>query len=161
LQAFAGQYPGKFVALSFVHTKEISDLPGAHPETAPGNVGVLADVTAQFSHKTLAEPHDLIIRFSFGFKIRPALGPAHGHGCQGVFKNLLEGQKFKDAVIDRRMKPQSPLKRPDSAVHFYAKAAIYVHAPLVVHPGHPERDRAFRFRDSLQDPQLAIFRVAL
>ncbi len=57
-------------------------------------VGLRAYITEQLSHKALAKPHNLIIAFTLGIKVRAAFAAAHRQSCKRILKHLLETEEF-------------------------------------------------------------------
>src|SRR5690606_14466063 len=83
--SFSGQYSGKLVAEFFVLSKHITYFTSAHADISRRNVSVSTNVTLQFSHESLAETHDFIVRFSFRIKVRSAFSTAHRQCGQAIF----------------------------------------------------------------------------
>jgi len=61
-------------------------------------------VAEEFAHETLAKAHYLVLRFTFGIKIRSSFAAAHGQSDQGIFENLLEGEKLDNTKVNRWVK---------------------------------------------------------
>src|SRR5208337_103757 len=55
VQPFAGEHAGEFIPDALVLAEQETDLTSAHADIAGGNVGVRANVAAQFGHEALAE----------------------------------------------------------------------------------------------------------
>ena len=94
------QLGGRVVAMSD------ADVPGGH-------VGVRADVTLQFRHEGLAEPHDLAVALALGVEVAAALAAAHGQGGEGVLEDLLKAQEFDDGQVDGGVKARPHRKGPE------------------------------------------------
>ena len=159
-QAFAGQYARLVtVGNAFVLAEHVADFAAAHADVAGRNVGVLAQVAIQFGHEALAETHDFVIGFAFGIEIGTAFAAADRQAGQRVFEDLLETEKLDDSQINGRMEAQAAFVGPQRAVELNAEAAVDLYLALVVLPGYPEDDLAFRFTDSFDDSALEIFGV--
>ena len=102
-------------------------------------------MAVKFGHKRLTKPHYFYIRFSYGVEVGAAFCSAHRQTRQTVFESLLESEKFKNTLVDRRMKTQPALVRSDSVVELYAVSAVYVIIALRVFPYHSERNNSVRF----------------
>ena len=113
----------------------------------------------QFGHEALAEPHHFVVALALGIEIRTALAAAHHQSRQRVLENLLEGQELQDAEIDRRMKAQAALIRPDGAVHLDAVTAVDPHGAEIVEPRHAEQDDPFGFHDAFEQVCRLVFRM--
>jgi hypothetical protein len=118
-------------------------------------------VTKEFEHEALAETLHLGVGLALGIEIRPALATAHGQGGQGILENLLKGQKFEYAQIDRRMKTDSALVGTDGAVHLHPETPVDMHFALIVHPRHAEDDDPLRLDHALDNPCPAVLGIAL
>ncbi len=57
------------------------------------------------------------------------------------------------------MESQTSLIWSDCAVHPYPVSSVYLYLPLVIHPGNPEHNYPFGFRNSFQDSSLTILRI--
>src|ERR1019366_6506286 len=91
VQALAGQHPGKFIPDALVLAEHEADLASAYADVAGRNVGVRANVAAQFGHEALAEAHHFVVALALGIEIGAALAAAHGQRGQRVLEDLLEG----------------------------------------------------------------------
>ena len=161
VQALAGQHAGEFIAHALVLAEQEADLASAHADVAGGNVGVRADVAAEFGHEALAEAHDFVVALALGIEVGAALAAAHGQRGQRVLEDLLEGQELQDAEVDRGMEAQAALVGADGAVHLDAEAAIDLDVALVVKPGDAEHEDALGFGDALKNPRRDVFRMSL
>ena len=150
-KAFAGKYPGKFVPDFLVHPEKVSDFAGTYPDIAGRHVGIGADMPAQFGHESVAKAHHLIVRFAFRVEIGPPFAAAHGQRGEAVLENLLKGQEFEDAGINRRVEAQTALIRAYGRIHLDAVSAVYVNFPPVVYPGHAKGDKPLGLRHAKQD----------
>ena len=158
---FAGEHAGEFVPDALVLAEQEADLASAHADVAGGNVGVGADVAAEFGHEALAEAHDFVVALALGIEIRSALAAAHGQRRQRILEDLLEGEELQDAEVDRGMEAQAALVGADGAVHLDAEAAIDLDVPLIVKPGNAEHEDALGFHDPLKDLGRDVFRMSL
>src|SRR5208283_5709211 len=161
VQPLAGEHAGEFIPDAFVLAEQETDLASTHADIAGGNVGVRANVAAQFGHEALAEAHDFVVTLALGIEIRSALAAAHGQRGQRVLEDLLEGEELQDAEIDRGMETQAALVGADGAVHLNAEAAIDLDVALVVKPRHAEHKDALGFHNPLQDSGRDVFRMSL
>src|SRR5208283_5104069 len=161
VQPLAGEHASEFIPDALVLAEQETDLASTHADIAGGNVGVRANVAAQFGHEALAEAHDFVVTLALGIEIRSALAAAHGQRGQRVLEDLLEGEELQDAEIDRGMEAQAALVGADGAVHLDAEAAIDLDVALVVKPRHAEHKDALGFHNPLQDPGRNVFRMSL
>ena len=159
MQPFAGQYTVEFTADTLILTEQVADFASAHPDIACRHVDVRANQAVKLGHKALAECHDLAVGFALGIKVRAAFAAANRQAGQAVFKDLFKTQKFQNAQIDARMKPQAALIGPDGIIKLDAVAAVDPDFSAVVDPRHAETDRAVRLSNALQNPCLFICRV--
>ncbi len=87
----------------------------------------------------------------FGIEVGAALAAAHRQSREGILEDLLEGEEFENAEIDRGMKTQPAFVGPDRAVHFDAEPAVNADLAFVVLPRHAEHDDALRLDHALED----------
>ncbi len=80
IQALTGENTGKFITQFFIHAEQIANLPGTNTDVTCRHIGIRPDMTGQFSHKRLAETHDLPIRPPLGIKVRATLTTTHLQG---------------------------------------------------------------------------------
>ena len=113
------------------------------------------------SHKTLAEAHNLSVGLALWIEVAAAFAAADGQRSQRVFEDLLKAQELDNGQIHRGVQAQAALIGADSAVELHTVAAIYMHAALIVHPGHTELNRAFRLGNALQNCVFLNSRILL
>ena len=160
VRTLAGEHAG-LVAIgdALVLPEQIADFARADADVTGRHVGELADVAIQLGHEALAEAHHFTIRLALGVEVRAALGAADGHAGQRILEDLFEPQELDDAEVHRRMKAQAALVGPQRAVEVDAKAAIDLHRPLVVLPGHAEDELPLRLADTLDDLLFGVLRM--
>src|SRR5699024_6564424 len=117
---------------------------------AGGHVGVFADVAVELGHERLAKAHDLALRAPLGIEVRAALAAADGQPGERVLEHLLEAEELDHAQVDRRMKTQAALVRPERRVELDPETTVDLNLAAVVDPGHPEDDLAFGLADALE-----------
>ena len=89
--------------------KQIAYFPAAYSDIACRDIGVGTDMAEELAHETLAEAHDLGIRFASRIEIGSSLCSAHRKRCKGVFESLLESKEFHDGEIHARMETDTSL----------------------------------------------------
>ena len=147
LTTLAGQDAGELVGNSLVLPEQESDLAPTHADIARRHVRLRADVPAQFRHEGLTETHDLGVRTALGVKVGSALAAADRESGERVLEHLLKAEELQNPHVDAGVKSQSALERPDRAVELHAEAAIDLHAPGVILPGHA-KDNLFAVTDA-------------
>ena len=158
-QTLTGQDAGVLVADALVLAEQVADLTAAHVDVAGGNVGELADVTAQLGHEGLAEAHDFRVGLALRVEVGAALAAAHRQRGQGVLQDLLETEELDDALVDGRVEAQAALVRADGGIELHAVTTVDLHLAFVVGPGDAELHHALRFDDALEHTVLLVFRV--
>src|SRR5208283_4512008 len=161
VQPLAGEHAGEFIPDALVLAEQETDLATTHADIAGRNVGVRANVAAQFGHEALAEAHDFVVALALGIEIRSAFAAAHGQRGQRVLEDLLEGKELQDAEIDGGMEAQAAFVGADRAVHLNTETAIDLDIALVIKPRYAEHQDALGFHDALEDPRGNIFRMSL
>jgi hypothetical protein len=115
----------------------------------------------QLVHERLAEPHHFVVALALRIEVRASLAAPQGQRGQRVLEDLLEGEELQQAQVDGRMKTKPALVGTDGAVHLHPEAAVDPNLSLVVHPGNPEEHRPLRHDHALEDPGLAVLRLAV
>src|SRR5690606_15475030 len=92
---FACQYAGKIVPYPFVLAEQISDFAFSHADIAGRNIGVGTDMPIKFGHKTLAEPHDFIVRLVAGIEVRAAFASAQRKSGKAIFESLFKCEELQ------------------------------------------------------------------
>ena len=139
--------------------KHKTDLAATHSDVTSRNVSVGSNVTLEFGHEALAEPHHFVVTLPLGIKIRPAFSTAHGQRGKRVLEYLFECQELQDAQIHGSMEAQAALVRTNCAVHLDAKTAIHQDISLIIKPRHAEHDHTLRFHNPLQQTGRLVFRM--
>ena len=156
LDALAGEHADELVADALVLAEHEADLAAAHADVAGGDVGAVADVTAELGHEALAEAHDLAVALALGVEVGAALAAAHGQRGQRVLEGLLEGEELEQAEVHARVEAHAALVGADGAVHLDAVALVELELALVVDPGDAEQDDALGLGHALEDLGLAV-----
>ena len=159
--ALAGKDAAVLVLKALELAKHIADLPATHADISGGNVGKLADMTLQLSHKGLAEAHDLSVGLALGVKVGAALAAAHGQSGEAVLEYLLKAQELDNGQVHTGMEPQTALVGADGRVELHPVAPVHLDLATVVHPRHPEHHDALRLHQPLDDTVLLQLRAAL
>ena len=81
MKSLAGQHAHPFVPQFLIRAKHVTDFPRPGSYIPSGHVCILPNMLAQFAHERGAESANLVVRFAFGVKVRPALSAAHGESC--------------------------------------------------------------------------------
>ena len=157
--ALAGQHRGELVGQALVLAEQVADLAAADADVTGRHVEVGADVAVQLAHEGLAEAHHFVVALALGVEVRAALAAAHGQRGQRVLEHLLEGEELEHAEVDRRVEAQAALVRTDGTAHLHAIAAVDLHPPGIVDPGHAEQDGPLRLDHALDDAGLQVARV--
>ncbi len=66
----------------------------------------------EFSHKTLAETHNLIVALAVRIEVRTALTAAHREACKGILEYLLECEELERGEGDFGVEPDTAFVRP-------------------------------------------------
>src|SRR5665648_251417 len=106
-KTFTSENTCKFISDSFILTKKETNFAASNANIAGRNIRIRTNVTEKFSHKRLAEAHNLVITATFRTKIGPPFSTAHRKCCQTIFESLLKSQKFQNTQSDTFMKTQS------------------------------------------------------
>src|SRR5690606_3131711 len=93
------------------------------------NISIRSDMSEQFRHKTLAEPHNLIIGFPLWIKIRTTFSSSHGKGCEAVLEYLLECQEFQYSKIHCGMKSKASFVGSNGTIHFDPESPVDLDFP--------------------------------
>ena len=155
-QTFTGQHALINAGQTLILTKQITDLSTAYTNITGRYITVSADIFIQLGHKALAEMHNLAVGFTLRVEIGAAFAAANRQTGQRIFESLLKAQKFQNALVNRGMKTQTTLIRPNGAVKLNTIATVYAHDTVVIQPRYTESNAALGFNHALQQSHITV-----
>ena len=160
VQALAGKNAGIVgIADPLVLAIEVADFTAAYADISGRYVSIEANVTAQLSHKALAETHDFGIGLALRVKVGATLATADWQGSEGILENLLKAQELDDAQVYGRVQAKATLVWANGTVELDTIALVYMNLAGIVSPRHTEHNHTLRLYNPLQDGLLLILRV--
>ena len=142
---------------TFVLSEEISNLTSANTDVTSRYVCVCADVFAEFCHKALAECHNFSVRFALRIEVGTTFTATDRETCKGVLENLLEAEKFKNALVYCRMETKTTFVWSDRTVELYTVSFVYLYFAVVIYPRNTERNDSFWLYQTFQNGKTAVF----
>src|SRR5699024_668952 len=140
---------------------QVADLALADADVTRRDVGVFAEVAAQFGHERLAEPHHLEVAAALRVEVRPTFRAADRHAGQGILEDLLEAEELHDPQVHARVEPQPTLVRTEHGVELHAEPTVHLDLAGVIDPGDAEDDLSLRLAQPLDHAGVEVLRFAL
>ena len=109
IQSLARQHSLESISVFLVCAKEVSDFTTTNANIAGWDIGIRADMPAQFTPELSTEFADFVVGFAFGVKVGATLAASHHKTGQSVLENLFEAEELEDGEIDGGMEAETTL----------------------------------------------------